>query len=304
MKPSQKFDQIRHTKGSCMNVTVNGYAKINLFLDIVSLRENGYHNILSLMQRISLCDTVSVNFTAGDEKSITVTCDDPRVPTGTDNLVYKAANVFPLIGKIEIHIEKRIPMSAGLAGGSADAAATLIALNTLASNKLSDDELKALGAKLGADIPFCIEGGAAIVTGIGEVMTPTAKMPHLPIVIAKMGEGMSTPQAYRALDQRFDSFRGYEPKEALLSLLTDAKDRENVDTYCQGLFNIFEAVVEPIRPAVTELKQTMLRFGAKGAMMSGSGTSVFGIFRSEEEAREAVSELIRMGAEAHLCYPT
>ena len=286
-----------------MNVTVNGYAKINLFLDIGSLRENGYHNILSLMQRISLHDTVSVDFTAGEEKIITVTCDDSRIPTGTDNLVYKAANAFPVLGSISIHIEKRIPRSAGLAGGSADAAATLIGLNSLTGNRLSADELKALGARLGADIPFCMEGGAAIVTGIGEVMTPTAKMPYLPIVIAKMGEGMSTPHAYRALDQRFDSFRSYEPKEELLKILTDTKEQESIDTYCQGLFNIFEAVVEPIRPAVTELKQAMLRFGAKGAMMSGSGTSVFGIFRSEEEAREAVSELIRMGAEAHLCYP-
>lgn len=303
MDLSLKFGQIRHsTKGFHMKVTVNAFAKINLFLDIVSLRENGYHNILSLMQRVSLHDTVSIDYTAGEKKCITVACDDPRIPTDADNLVYKAANAFPAFGNIEISIEKRIPMSAGLAGGSADAAATLIGLNSLTGNKLSAEELKALGARLGADIPFCMESGAAIVTGIGDVMTPAAPMPYLPIVIAKMGEGMSTPHAYRALDQRFNSFYGYKPKDNLLNCLID-ENRKDVNSYCKGLFNIFEEVVEPIRPAVTEIKQAMLHHGAAGAMMSGSGTSVFGIFRSEEKAREAVSELIRMGAEAHLCYP-
>ena len=286
-----------------MTVSIPAYAKINLFLDVCSVRENGYHNILSIMQRIDLHDTVTVSFEKNNEKHITVTCDDPRVPCDSNNLAYKAAHIFPIVGRINIHIEKCIPMSAGLAGGSADAAATLLALNSLSEAPLSMDELCTLGARLGADVPFCIAGKACLVEGIGEIMTPIASMPRYPIVIAKMGDGMSTPAAYRALDHKFDVFENYTPREELCRSLITASEFISANDFCKNLFNIFENVVEPIRPCVSQIKSIMMEQGASGAMMSGSGTSVFGIFASESTARRVVEKLTDIGADAHVCYP-
>ena len=285
-----------------MTVTVPAYAKINLFLDIRSLRDNGYHNILSLMQQVSLHDDVTLSLTPSDKKEITVTSDGGAIPCDKTNLAYKAADIYPVSGKIEINIAKRIPVSAGLAGGSADAAATLIALNTLSGNKLSTEELCSLGSRLGADIPFCIKGGACMVEGIGEILTPIGSMPRFPIVIAKKGDGMSTPAAYKALDERFNRFSGYAPQIEKLELLKKADS--SAEELCRGLFNIFESVVECERPFVTEIKDAMRSCGAAGAMMSGSGTSVFGIFENDREAEFAKERLTALGADAHLCYPT
>ncbi len=286
-----------------MTVTVSANAKINLFLDVDSIRSNGYHNILSVMQSVSLHDDISVSFKSADEKKITVFCSNSDIPCDKSNLVWKAADIFPAVGEIEVKIHKRIPVSAGLAGGSADAAATLIALNKLCGEKLSIDELCAIGARLGADVPFCIKKGACIVEGIGEILTPTRSMPRFPIVIAKKGEGMSTPAAYKALDEKYNNFVGYCVEKEYFDILFKEENRENAGAFCRGLFNIFESVVEPQRLAVTELKGIMISCGSKGAMMSGSGTSVFGIFDSEDDARTACEALRLCGAEAHLCYP-
>ena len=286
-----------------MTVTVPAYAKINLFLDIDSIRDNGYHNILSVMQSVSLHDDITVSFSEDDDKNITVFCNNSNIPCDNSNLVYKAADIFPVSGNIVVKIEKRIPISAGLAGGSADAAATLIALNRICGDKLTTEELCALGARLGADVPFCIKRGACIVEGIGEILTPVESMPAFPIVIAKKGEGMSTPAAYKALDVKFDNFTDYALNTEYYNALFDIKNRESAEKYCRGLFNIFEEVVEAERPAVTELKRIMTDHGAHGAMMSGSGTSVFGIFDCEERAMAAREALIDSGADAHVCYP-
>lgn len=285
-----------------MTFSVPAYAKINLFLDIVSLRENGYHNILSIMQRIDLHDTVTVSYTPNEQKSITLSCDRADIPCGRENLAYKAADLFPINGKISIHIEKRIPMSAGLAGGSADAAATLVALNAMCENSLSTNELCDLGAKLGADVPFCIKGGACLVEGIGEIMTPIPSMPKYPLVIAKKGDGMSTPAAYRALDIKYDRFVSYKPHSELCDVIR-TQECSNAKSFSAGLYNIFESVVETERPFVTELKNAMLACGATGAMMSGSGTSVFGIFNIDEDARKAERALREQGTIAYVCYP-
>ena len=287
-----------------MTVTVPAYAKINLFLDIDSVRNNGYHNILSVMQSVSLHDDITVSYSEGEEQNITVFCNNSNIPCDKSNLVYKAADVFPISGNIVVKIEKRIPISAGLAGGSADAAATLIALNKICGDKLSADELCTIGAKLGADVPFCIKKGACIAEGIGEILTSVESMPAFPIVIAKKGDGMSTPAAYKALDIKFNNFIDYALNTQYYNVLFDVKNRESAEKYCRGLFNIFESVVECERPAVTELKRIMTDHGASGAMMSGSGTSVFGIFDCEERAMVARDALIACGADAHVCYPT
>lgn len=286
-----------------MTVTTHGHAKINLFLDIESLRNDGYHNIVSIMQAVSLHDDITVTYTPNAEKSIEFFCDSESIPCDKSNLVYKAADIFPICGTISIRIEKRIPVSAGLAGGSADAAATLIALNTLSEDRLSVEDLCNLGSRLGADVPFCIKGGACLVKGIGEKLEDIPTMPRFPIVIAKKGDGMSTPAAYRALDERYNKFNDYTVNNRSLKILFNDDFRSDAEKYCSGLFNIFESVVEAERPCVTELKTIMLQNGASGSMMSGSGTSVFGIFENEDDARRALDALKLSGADAHLCYP-
>ena len=286
-----------------MKVSVNAYAKINLFLDIESLRSDGYHNIISHMQSITLHDTVVVEREESTKKEITVLCNNSTLACDNTNLAYKAADIFPAdIGKVKIEITKRIPMSAGLAGGSADAAATLIAINSLLDNPLSLEELKTLGAKLGADVPFCIEKGASIARGVGEILESTQPMPNYPIVIARMGEGMSTPYAYKALDQEYDKFISYTPHTEQLNVITSDDDKP-IEEYAKGLFNIFESVVEAERPDVTNLKKLLMENGAVAAMMSGSGTSVFGIFKNEEHANKAKDRAISAGAFAEVCYP-
>ncbi len=284
-----------------MTVSVPAHAKINLFLDILSKKENGYHNIVSLMHTVSLCDIITVEYEDSSDKAISVSCNNTDIPCGKDNLVYKAASIYPINGKININIDKNIPMSAGLAGGSADAAATLLALNKLSASPLSIEELCAMGAKLGADIPFCLKKGACLVEGIGDILTPLAPMPSFPMVIAKAGEGMSTPDAYRALDIKYKDFKDYGVKYDKLEILKN--NSNNTAEFCDGLFNIFESVVEEQRPCVSSIKETMLNCGANGAMMSGSGTSVFGIFEREEDAAVCVEKLKQTGASAHLCYP-
>ena len=286
-----------------MKTSVKAYAKINLFLDMVSRRDDGYHNILSVMQSVSLHDIVTVEYKKCEKTEITVTCTSGNIPQDQSNLGYKAAIKFPYAkGTINIHIEKNIPVSAGLAGGSADAAAVLLALNELCDYPLTTEELKELGATLGADVPFCIECGTRLVEGIGDRMSGFAPMPNYPIVIAKKGEGMSTPLAYHMLDEKFDNFSSYTPHQEQLSKLC-ANNLSNIDAYCAGIYNLFEQVVEPLRDDVTLIKKTMTDCGAIKATMSGSGTSVFGIFDCPESAEIALLKLKGIGSDAHICYP-
>ena len=286
-----------------MRISVNAYAKINLFLDIESLRADGYHNIISHMQSVTLHDVVTVECEESDVKEISVFCDNSDLPCDKSNLVYKAADIFPVnVGKVKIYIKKNIPMSAGLAGGSADAAATLIALNTLLGEPINNDELKMLGAQLGADVPFCIEKGACVASGVGERLEMAPPMPQFPIVIARDGEGMSTPSAYKALDVKYNKFTDYVPGTDKLAVITENSDAP-IEEYVKGLFNVFESVVEPERPCVTKLKKQLIDCGAVASMMSGSGTSVFGIFKTEDEAKAAVDNISSTGSFAALCYP-
>lgn len=275
----------------------DAYAKINLFLDIDSKRHDGYHNIISVMQSVSLCDTVTVEYCECEQKIIEISCNNPEIPLGEKNIAYKAADFFLDSGHVKIHIEKRIPAAAGLAGGSTDAAAVITLLNELTGNKKSSGELLSIGAKIGADVPFCILGGTKLAMGIGEKLIDFKPMPSCHMIVACMGDGVSTPQAYSALDTIFEDFTSYKSKKELLSLLEDEK------TYYNGMFNIFESAVIPLRPAVQRIKDTLTGHGAEFSMMSGSGPSVFGIFTSKEKATLAFDTLVRMGANAHLCRP-
>ena len=307
-----------------MKTTLSAYAKINLFLDITSRRPDGYHEISGVMQSISLCDTVTIEITepagmylcslsahsAGAE-SITLTCSNPDLPTDSRNLAWRAAEkFFTATGRgcknLLIHIEKRIPAAAGMAGGSTNAAAVLVGLNDLFDHPLTVDQLCEVGLTLGADVPFCIKGGAMITEGIGEVLTPITPMPDCELVVACGGEGVSTPAAYKALDTLYGNFdlAAYTPHTAGLKTLKSALWQGNLTALCESMFNLFESVVLPDRPVARQIKETLLASGAITAMMSGSGPSVFGIFPkgdgSAERAREALTAL---GIPAWVCEP-
>lgn len=288
------------------SVSVCGYAKINLHLDMTGKRADGYHTVNTVMQTVSLCDTVTVSLR--EDERFFVTCNREGVPTDEKNLAVRAALLLrEAVGKsfgAKIDIFKRIPMAAGLAGGSADAAATLVALNRLLGEPCSAAQLCTLGARLGADVPFCIVGGTRFADGKGDVLHDFPKMPDCPIVIACEGEGVSTPWAYRRLDEAYGNFSaefGYLPKE--LTCLENALKNQDVSKIARAMYNIFEEPVLSERPVAAEIRSLFLSCGALGAMMSGSGPSVFAIFESEEEANIAVRALEEKGFQGYLCRP-
>ncbi|MBR3893564.1 MAG: 4-(cytidine 5'-diphospho)-2-C-methyl-D-erythritol kinase [Clostridia bacterium] len=284
-------------------------AKINLYLNVIGRRENGYHNIVSIMQTVSLCDLVTVDYRPAPQLSIELFASgNDTMPTDCRNLAWRAAETYLAAigqsGAVRITIEKHIPMAAGLAGGSADAAAVLRAMNRLCGNRLTTEALCALGAKLGADIPFCIVGGGALVTGIGEELRAVEPMPQCHLVVACMGEGISTPWGYGKLDELHNNFADANPDDPRPESLLRAMREDRVFAHTSCFFNIFEEIVPPIRPRVDEIKQIMLDGGAQCAMMSGSGPSVFGLFSDLEHAGTAAEKLKKLGAAAFVCHPT
>ena len=284
-------------------------AKINVFLDVLSKRENGYHNIASLMHTVSLCDLVTVEYHPSAHTEIFMRASgNDRMPTNEKNLAWRAAACFlEKIGReatVEIFIEKRIPMAAGLAGGSADAAAVLRALNRLCGSPLSCEELCELGVKIGADVPFCIVGGSALVEGIGDVLTKAPQMPCGHLLVACKGEGVSTPWAYGELDRIYHDFVPARVcRQDAQNAIFEAWSRDDLCASSEYFFNLFEEVVPRAQPHVAPLKRTMYDCGAVCAMMSGSGPSVFGVFKSEAQAKEAQRQLSLLGAAAYLCGP-
>ncbi|MBQ8431905.1 MAG: 4-(cytidine 5'-diphospho)-2-C-methyl-D-erythritol kinase [Clostridia bacterium] len=285
------------------------YAKINLYLDVESRRANGYHNIVSIMQTVSLQDTIRVEFTPTASTEIILTAPgNHAMPLDQRNLAWRAADRFlrhtNQTGRVEISIEKQIPMAAGLAGGSADAAAVFRALNSLCTSRLSTEELCALGSGLGADIPFCIVGGSALVTGIGEVMEPAPALPPCYLVVACMGEGVSTVWAYGELDERYQNFTATSGNDPRPQRILEHFRGQRIAEACPLFYNIFEDVVCEVNPYVEKEKSLMEQAGAIAAMMSGSGPSVFGIFEKETEAEQACAALKDMGARAFVCQPT
>ncbi len=291
-----------------LSITLSAYAKINLYLDILSRRENGYHNIQSIMQALDLCDTVTMTRLA-DGEGIRVESSLADLPTDRRNLAYRAAERFStLLGRIPdvaIRIEKRIPMAAGLGGGSADAAAVLRGLNRLYGTDAPVSRLCAIGAGLGADIPFCIVGGAMIAEGIGEILTPCKGLSErFWIAVACGGEGVSTPEAYGRLDAMYGDFATPRTVDQGFTSLRAALERDDVSAIGAHMYNIFEQAVLPTHAVAPRLLETMRQGGSVAAMMSGSGPSVFGLFDSEDAAR-AVTERIasEMGIPAFVAKP-
>ena len=283
-----------------MICTEKAYAKINLYLKVTGRRPDGYHDLVTVMQSVSLADTLTVEPTAGE--GITLDCGGALAADDSNLIVRAAKAYFAKSGHpfgVDIRLEKRIPMAAGLGGGSADAAATLRALNALDNNRFTLDELCKIGAKIGADVPFCVMGGTRLCHGIGEQMHPIANNLGGTLVVAISGEGVSTPAAFGALDALYGDFSGVDPADpaALLAMLEQGEPADVGQFY-----NMFEEAIEPMRPAVTLCKQTLLDCGALCAMMSGSGPSVWGLFQTEQQAAQAVKVLGEKGARAYLCY--
>lgn len=272
-------------------VEEKAYAKINLVLNIGDLRPDGYHDIQTIMQSLELHDDVTVEQTGGT--GITVTASVDTIPTDESNLTVKAVKAFaaktgvPADG-LSIHIEKRIPVAAGLGGGSSDAAATLRALNVLYETNLSVDELAEIGIEVGSDVPFCVHGGCAYVEGKGDMVVPTTPMPQCIIVIGKPDLAISTEKMYQRFDQAELPQRADHTPEIMLGLRW-----ENLKAVAESVGNAFEQVLmKNERNTVDMMKEVMNQFGTLGTAMTGSGPAVFGIFDNELYARVA-SETLR-----------
>ncbi len=273
-----------------MQTTERAYAKINYQLYVGEKRPDGFHEISTLMQTISLSDEVYVSVTDGEGISLTVD-GNPDVPTDSRNLVWRAANVYleclGVKSHVDIRLVKHIPMAGGLAGGSADAGATLRALNRLFNSALDEAQMRALAATLGSDVVFCYVGGLAHCTGRGEKVAsyPTIEgVRHF--LIYNGGEPVSTPAAYTALDMCGRERHPAASPDELVRILS-----ENVDRLAQVMFNDFESVILPTCPIATDALHAFRGSGACAAMMSGSGSTVFAVYRSEADALEAQKNL-------------
>ena len=249
------------------------YAKINISLDVVGKREDGYHLLEMIMQRIELYDILEVT---KNRSGINIKCNKSYVPLDERNLVYKAANLFldtyNLKGGVDFNIIKNIPVSAGLAGGSSDAATTLIAMRELYNVDVSDDELCKLGLKIGADVPYCIKGGTALCEGIGEKVTNLKGFKGHILVLVKPKFGVSTKEVYKSLD--INKIYRHPNTEGLIK----AVENNDLRYVSENMRNVLENVTLKKHTIIKEIKEKMIRSGALGSMMSGSGPSVFGFF--------------------------
>ena len=273
-------------------VTVEANAKINLTLDILGKRQDGFHEVAMVMQSIGLHDTLTMEKTTG---RIELTINVPWLKADEKNLAWRAAELvrqeYGLEGGVRIELTKRIPIAAGLAGGSADAAAVLKGMNELYDLQMSTQKLCELGARLGSDIPFCIMGGTMLATGRGEVLTRLSDMPETWVVLAKPRISVSTAWAYQNYDEQ--GAEKHPDNEAVKRAI----NRGNRKAVAGLLCNVLESVTIKKYDVIAEYKQMMLDKGAMASMMSGSGPTVFGLAKSREQA-EAIADVLRQNTNA------
>lgn len=264
-------------------------AKINLTLDVLGKRPDGYHDLRMVMQSVSLADTVILRET--DEQEFSLTNNLGFLPGADKNIAAVAARVFAehtgvSLAGLQVELVKRIPVCAGTAGGSSDGAAVLRGLNEWFSTGLTQEELTRLGAQVGSDVPYCVLGCTALAEGRGETLTRLTPLPDCHIVLCKPGFSVSTPELFRKIDQLKLHFH---PDTA--GVLQALKERDLAEV-CRRMFNVFEeALPAPRRALIEEVKQTLLSQGALGACMSGTGPTVFGIFDRQEDAQAAWARL-------------
>ena len=269
------------------SISLRACAKINLGLDVVRRRPDGYHDVRMIMQMLSLCDEVSVTKKA--ESGIRLSCNLAELPCDESNIAWRAAAVlterFRLQEGVQIDIKKNIPLAAGMAGGSTDCAAVLEGMNEVFGLGLSPSELMEIGVKLGADVPFCLMKGCALSEGIGEILTPLPALPEMPILIAKPPAGVSTKYVYEHL--KLDRTLVHPD----ISGMADALKNGDVEGIVSRLGNVLETVTIPEIPEIAQIKEIMCSEGASGALMSGSGPTVFGLFSEKEKAVRAMNVL-------------
>ena len=273
-------------------IKLKARAKINLGLDVVRKREDGYHEVRMIMQMINLYDKITMRRIT--ESEIRVTTNLPYLPVNEDNLVYRAAKLlmdeFQVTEGVEIELQKYIPVAAGMAGGSSDAAAVMVGINRIFHLGLTKKQLMERGVKIGADVPFCIMRGTALAEGIGEVLTPLPAMPHCSLVIAKPKIHVSTKFVYGNL--KANELKEHPDIDGQVQALREG----SLEQLVAKMGNVLETVTIPAYPVIDEIKKTMLKNDAMGAMMSGSGPTVFGIFEREERAQEVCRLLKKEGA--------
>ena len=277
-------------------ISLKALAKINLGLDVLGKREDGYHEVRMVMQTIHLYDRVEIKKTRSPH--IHVETNLYYLPVNEDNLVYRAAKLmkdeFQIKEGVRIVLQKFIPVAAGLAGGSSDAAAVLVGMNRIFNLGLKQNKLMELGLKIGADVPFCIMRGTALAEGIGEKLTALPPMPKCPVLIAKPAISVSTKAVYEGL-KLYDGMEHPDIDGVMEGI--QQKDLKGVASH---MGNILETVTIPMYPVIEDIKKLMLENGALNAMMSGSGPTVFGLFPNEKEIRRAYEALKQSGL-AKMC---
>ncbi len=267
-------------------ITLKAYAKINLALDVIGKRDNGYHDVRMIMQTVKLYDKITIKPTATQD--IILKTNLHYLPTNENNIVYAAAKLFretyQITDGFHITLEKKIPVAAGMAGGSTDAAATLWGLNTLYQKQLSLEELMALGVKLGADVPYCLLRGTALSEGIGEILTPLPSAYNFHCLIVKPPVSVSTKYVYENL--KLDDSNYHPDVDGMVEAIK-ARDMRGISS---RLGNILESVTLKAHPEIQTIKDTMLKLGALNSLMSGSGPTVFGLFDNLAAAEKAFYE--------------
>lgn len=270
-------------------------AKINLSLDVVGKREDGYHLLRMIMQTVSLFDEITV--TKGQD-DIRVYCENVNVPSNESNIAYKAAKVmidtYRLGGGVDIVINKNIPVAAGLAGGSTDAAGVIKAMDKLYSLNLGTKEMMDIGLRLGADVPYCISGGTALAEGIGERLTPIEPIKETWCLLAKPPVGVSTVEVYKSL--KLDEVSVHPDTDRLITYI---KNRD-INRLASNMVNVLEAVTIKKHNVISEIKNIMMEFHALGSLMSGSGPTVFGLFDDEDLAKRCYNRLRECLREVYL----
>lgn len=269
--------------GSNNDISLKALAKINLGLDVVRRREDGYHEVRMIMQTIQLYDRLDIKRT--QEPGIQIQTNLSFLPVNENNLIYKAAKLlmdeFSITDGVSVKLDKRIPVAAGMAGGSTDAAAMLIGVNRLFSLGLTKRQLMERGVQIGADVPYCIMRGTALAEGIGEALSPLPLMVKCPVLIAKPSISVSTKFVYQNL--KLDDTTIHPDIDRLI----DDIKAKNLHDIAAHMGNVLETVTIPNYPVIDEIKKHMLSNGAVGAMMSGSGPTVFGLFDDEDTAKKA-----------------
>lgn len=265
---------------------LKAFAKINLSIDVLGVRKDGYHEVRMIMQSIGLYDVL--NFSIG-QNDIKVYCANSYVPDDRRNTVFKVLelikNMYGVTAGMEISIDKRIPVAAGLAGGSADAAAAIIAANKLWDIGMDHEKMISIGKQVGADIPFCLKGGCALTEGIGEKITRLPSVRGIYIVLARPPVYVSTRDVYRNL--KLDEI----VERPDIDMMVKAIRENNIRYLANNMVNVLETVTVKKYPVIDEIKRIMIEFGSMGSIMSGSGPSVFGIFETKEDAEKCYNRL-------------